>query len=175
MKKIKKMYLFLIGKLIKNINYISPSKYMKLYNKYLLRLGIDISPEGATHIEPSAYLDGTDYSKLHIGKRVVISRNVTLLTHDLSLQRIFYELQYEKDHLCGYLNDIEIGDNSFIGANAMLLPGTKIGKNSIVGAGAVVKGSFKDNSIIVGCPAKVIADSLEWGKRKHNEKRYRYF
>lgn len=175
MKKIKKIFYFLLGNLIKTINYFSPSRYMKLYNKYLLKLGIDISPEGATHIEPSAYLDGTDYSKIHIGKRVVISRNVTLLTHDLSLQRIFYKLQYEGKHLCGYLEDIEIGDNSFIGANAVLLPGTKIGKNSIVGAGAVVKGNYKDNVIIIGCPAKVIADSLEWGKRKFDEKEYKYF
>ena len=49
-----------------------------------------------------------------------------------------------------------IGENTWIGANSILLPGVQIGKNCIVGAGSVVTKSFDNNSIIAGNPAKVI-------------------
>ena len=52
--------------------------------------------------------------------------------------------------------EIEIGNNVWIGLNAIILKGTKIGDNSVVGAGAIVKGNFPPNSIIVGNPAKVV-------------------
>ena len=49
-----------------------------------------------------------------------------------------------------------LGKDSFIGAGAILLPGTTIGCNCIIGAGAVVKGLVPDYSIVAGNPAKVI-------------------
>lgn len=52
-----------------------------------------------------------------------------------------------------------IDENSFIGAGAIVLPGSRIGKNCIIGAGAVVKGNIEDNSIIVGNPAKKIGNT----------------
>lgn len=51
---------------------------------------------------------------------------------------------------------IEIGDDCFIGMNSIILKGTKLGNNVIVGAGSVVHGSFPDNCIIAGNPAKIV-------------------
>lgn len=48
---------------------------------------------------------------------------------------------------------IEIGNNVWIGVNAIVLKGSKIGDNSIVSAGTVVKGEYPANSIIMGNPA----------------------
>ena len=56
----------------------------------------------------------------------------------------------------GYV--LGIGEDSFIGAGCIILPGCKIGKFCIVGAGAVVKGNFEDYSVIVGSPARKIKD-----------------
>lgn len=53
------------------------------------------------------------------------------------------------------------GEYSFIGAGAIILPGSKIGKYCIVGSGAVVKGAIEDYSIIVGNPAKKIGDTRD--------------
>ena len=49
-----------------------------------------------------------------------------------------------------------IGNNVFLGVNAIVLMGAHIGNNSIVGAGSVVTGKFGDNSVIAGNPAKII-------------------
>jgi acetyltransferase-like isoleucine patch superfamily enzyme len=51
---------------------------------------------------------------------------------------------------------IEIGDNSWIGANAVITAGSKIGKHCVIGAGAVVTGIVPDYSIAVGNPARIV-------------------
>lgn len=51
---------------------------------------------------------------------------------------------------------VKIGDNVWIGDNVTILPGVSLGNNVIVGANAVVTKSFSDNSVIAGCPAKII-------------------
>lgn len=52
--------------------------------------------------------------------------------------------------------EIIIGDNVWIGLNAVILKGSNIGDNCVVGAGSIVKGIFEKNSLIMGNPAKVI-------------------
>ncbi|MBK0382331.1 sugar O-acetyltransferase [Pedobacter sp. SD-b] len=51
---------------------------------------------------------------------------------------------------------VTIGDDCWIGGNAIILPGVKIGDNCIIGAGSVVTKDIPDNSMAVGNPAKVI-------------------
>lgn len=51
---------------------------------------------------------------------------------------------------------VRIGDNVWIGDNVCVMPGVTLGNNVIVGANAVVTHSFPENSVIAGCPAKVI-------------------
>lgn len=67
-----------------------------------------------------------------------------------------------------HLRDIHIGKNSFIGANAMILYGSRIGENVIIGAGAVVKGNIPDNSIVAGNPGKIVGNTIDWA-HKHLE------
>lgn len=49
-----------------------------------------------------------------------------------------------------------IGDNVFIGMNAIILMGSHIGNNVIIGAGAVVSGVVEDDSVYAGNPARKI-------------------
>lgn len=51
---------------------------------------------------------------------------------------------------------IEIGDDSWIGSGAIILPNVRIGKMSIVGAGAIVTKNVEDYAIYVGNPARKI-------------------
>jgi len=66
---------------------------------------------------------------------------------------------------------VHIGDHSWIGANAIIMPNVQIGKYCIVGAQSFVNSSFADYSIIGGVPAKLIRtlSSVEIEKLKSND------
>jgi acetyltransferase-like isoleucine patch superfamily enzyme len=52
---------------------------------------------------------------------------------------------------------IILGDNVWLGANAIVLPNVSLGNNVIVASGSVVTKSFQENNIILGgIPAKII-------------------
>ena len=52
--------------------------------------------------------------------------------------------------------NVEIGDNTFVGANSVIKQGVKIGTNVIIGAGSVILKDIADNRKIVGNPGKEI-------------------
>ncbi len=51
---------------------------------------------------------------------------------------------------------VTIGDGSWLGHGAIVLPGSNIGKHVVIGAGAVVTGDIPDFSVAVGNPAQVV-------------------
>ena len=51
---------------------------------------------------------------------------------------------------------VTIGDGSWLGYGAVVLPGATIGKHVVVGANSVVSGVIPDYCVAVGSPAKVI-------------------
>lgn len=56
----------------------------------------------------------------------------------------------------GVTSPVNIGNDVWIGANVVILPGVTIGNNVVIGAGAVVTKDIPDNSLAVGVPARVI-------------------
>lgn len=140
--------------------------YMKIYNKYLRACGMDIQGN-IKFIHSSVYLDTSYASRIHISDNCVISVNSIVLAHDFSFECGMTSLglgnlQNEKK----IIQDVYIGNNVFIGAGCVILPGTRIGDNCIVGAGTVCSGSIPDNSIVVGEKWKIIAKTSEWAKEK---------
>jgi maltose O-acetyltransferase len=53
---------------------------------------------------------------------------------------------------------IVVGDGCWIGARAMILPGTTVGAGCIVAAGAVVRGDCEPNGLYAGIPARRVRD-----------------
>jgi acetyltransferase-like isoleucine patch superfamily enzyme len=51
---------------------------------------------------------------------------------------------------------VVIGEGSWIGHGAIVLPGTRIGRHVVVGAGSVVRGVVPDHAVVAGVPAKVV-------------------
>lgn len=80
-------------------------------------------------------------------------------------------------------NPIVIGNNVFIYANSVVLPGVQIGDNVVIGAGSVVNKDIPSNSVAVGNPCKVIKSKaayvnsirMEDFNRKIPEKYWSYF
>ncbi len=89
-----------------------------------------------------------------IGNNSNIGGNVKILDNDF--HPIDPQARIEDDKAKIGTAPITIGENCFIGCNALILKGTHIGDNCVVGAGAVVRGRFEDNCVIAGNPAKVI-------------------
>ena len=138
---------------------------MKMYNSYLKKIGVVL--EGTPrYIHPSVKFDGKGYDKTFLGNDVVISRETLLLNHDYSIACGFRSIGENIEHETFWLKEIRIGNNTFVGANVSILPGTVIGKNCIIGTGAVIKGNIPDNSIVVGNPAKIVGQTQEWARRK---------
>lgn len=56
-----------------------------------------------------------------------------------------------------------IGDNTLVGMGAIILNGARIGKNCVIGAGALVTQNMliPDNSLVIGCPGKVVRQVTE--------------
>lgn len=52
--------------------------------------------------------------------------------------------------------EIVIGDDVWLGAYAVVLPGARIGHGAVIGAGSVVTGEIPDFAIAVGSPARVV-------------------
>lgn len=174
MKKIKKILSVVRRYLIKKLIYINDSLYMKNYIRYLKSIGVQIKGT-PKYLDPTVHFDGTDYTKIIIGDNVTISKEVLLLTHDYSITSALVSIGNRIDRGQGELyivENISIGDHSFIGAKSILLPGTKVGNNVIIGSGSVVKGDIPDYSIMIGNPCKRIGDTRDYAKKMLNEKKY---
>ena len=51
---------------------------------------------------------------------------------------------------------VEIGDDVWIGAGAVIVPGVCIGNHAVVGAGSVVTRNVETATVVVGSPARPI-------------------
>jgi maltose O-acetyltransferase len=102
-----------------------------------------------TFISSSAYLDPGHPWLISIGDGSGLSPGTIVMVHDASMQ-----------HHMGFtrIARVMIGKRVFVGAGAIILPGTRIGDDSIVAAGAVVRGDVPPRSLVVGNPAKVVSD-----------------
>lgn len=94
---------------------------------------------------PGCYIQGI--SGIHFGSNIEMGAGVKIISSNHE------EGDYSKSKI---VKPIVIGDNVWIGSNAVILPEVKIGDNVIIGAGAVVTKDISANSIAVGNPCKVI-------------------
>ena len=118
-----------------------------LQRQYLIRVWkMDIG-EGAI-ISRSAKLDKTNPRGIHIGKYTVVAFGSAILTHDWVNNRD---------------RDIHIGDNCFIGAHSIILPGVTIGDNCVVSAASVVARDLPAGSLVAGNPARVVESNVKTG------------
>lgn len=105
-----------------------------------------------SHVYANFNLTLVDDGNIFIGDWVMFGPNVTVATagHPVSPELRRHGYQYNVD--------IHIGDNVWIGAGAILLPGVRIGNNSVIGAGSVVTRDIPENVVAVGNPCRVLRE-----------------
>ena len=98
-------------------------------------------------------LDPSPCGLIPIGDNVTMAPRVHILCHDASTKCF---LGYTK------IGRVTIGDNVFIGAESVVLPGVTIGNNVIIGANSTVTHDVPDNTVVAGSPARVICTLEEY-------------
>lgn len=93
-----------------------------------------------------------DDTHIYVGNEVMFGPNVTLATagHPILPRLRKTGLQYNLP--------IHIGNNCWLGAGVVVLPGVTIGDNSVIGAGSIVTKDIPANVVAVGNPCKVLRE-----------------
>lgn len=93
------------------------------------------------------FVDDTD---IYIGDYVMMAPYVVIATaaHPILPKLREYAMQFNRP--------VHIGNNVWIGAGAVVLPGVTIGENSVIGAGSVVTRDIPANVVAVGNPCRVL-------------------
>jgi acetyltransferase-like isoleucine patch superfamily enzyme len=89
--------------------------------------------------------------RIEIGNYCAIASGCRFVDHNHSTA-----LGVHSGDPCETSTPISIGEDVWIGANAVILEGVKIGTGAVVAAGAVVTASVPANAIVGGVPAKLI-------------------
>lgn len=97
-------------------------------------------------------------SHMRIGNHVKIGANVRIFDHDFHAPEAAARRDSARDREGVESSPITVGDDVFIGANAIILKGVTLGDRCVVGAGAVVPhGVYPPDSVLVGNPARLLA------------------
>lgn len=118
------------------------------------------------HVYANFNLTVVDDGDVYIGDYVMFGPNVTVATagHPINPTLRKRGLQYSLP--------VHIGDNVWIGANSVIMPGVTIGENTVIGAGSIVTKDIPANVIAVGNPCRVMREIGErdreyyWRDRK---------
>lgn len=103
-----------------------------------------------------------DDCDIFVGNNVLFGPNVTVSagTHPIHPELRSKQAQYNVS--------IRIGNNVWVGASSVILPGVHIGDNSVIGAGSVVTKDIPANVVAVGNPCRVLREINE------NDMKYYY-
>jgi acetyltransferase-like isoleucine patch superfamily enzyme len=129
-----------------------------------VRIGMTVTPwtyaaDAVITIGNDSFVNGTSFAcarEVRIGCRAILGRSSIMDTD-------FHSVRIDRHDRSAPIRvaPVILEDNVWIGAQAGILPGTRIGANSIVGFGAVCAGVFPSNVVIAGNPAKVIKRLIE--------------
>jgi len=105
--------------------------------------------------------------RIVLGERVLMARNVYISDHGHEYRDIETPIA---DQGITEPRPVCIGDGTWLGQNACVLPGLTIGRHCIVGANAVVTRNVPDFCVVAGAPATAIrrydAAACAWVKVK---------
>lgn len=134
--------------LLKEILYRLRGEYT---TEKLIRMGMKVGKEFKRL--NGVILDPSHCWLIEIGDNVTMAPRVHILCHDASTKQF---LNYTK------IGRVTIGDNVFIGAESVVLPGVTIGNDVVIGANSTVTHDIPDGMVVAGSPAKPICTIAEY-------------
>lgn len=167
--------LILLLNFLQRIRGVNASKKVVFYlGAKLLRFPSNITIGADAIIKSGAHLCACNYSaKISIGLRTTIGFNTyiyssesIIIGDDCMIAPFVYIVDSNHSTARKSLlntqpnttHPIEIGNDVWIGAHSIILPGVKLGTGSIIAAGSIVTKDTEPYSIYAGCPAKKIGD-----------------
>jgi len=159
MKSKKKKYRSNIRFLMKGIlGYIAymtifPSRLSAYLHKWR---GAKIKNPSKVYIAPNVLLDSLYPELITIGDGCYLTRGVKVISHFNPTEKISQIVGFETK-----TKEVVIKEGTFVGVNAIIMPGVVVGECAIVSAGAVVTKNVPDYAIVGGNPARVIGDIRE--------------
>ncbi len=90
---------------------------------------------------------------LRIGNDLMMAADVIIITENHEFSRIDIPMWHQGE---SQSKRVTLGDDIWIGARTIILPGVSIGDHSIIGAGSVVTKNVPASSIYAGNPARII-------------------
>jgi serine acetyltransferase len=109
-------------------------------------------------LERGLNLDRVDPKGVIIKAHCLIASGVTILCHE-------HVYRDPNNDALPLLKPVTIGERTFVGVGATILPGVTVGEDCIIGAGSVVTKDLPRGSLAVGVPARIIRAGL----RMNNE------
>lgn len=113
----------------------------------ILGAGLRVGP--ATFINRECFFESI--GEIEIGSRCQIGMQVIMITsnHDLSAGGAAARSDYRP---------VRIGDDVWIGARAMILPGVTVADGAVIAAGSVVNRDLRERAVYAGVPARKVRD-----------------
>ncbi|MCE4935522.1 acyltransferase [Aliivibrio fischeri] len=146
---IKKIYLRIVYIFLKKQLSSSSGKFI-LFGKITIESPSNVILGKGVTLNDGVYISG--HGEVVIEPYVSLSAGCKIITASLIPEKINKKSK-ENIHTS---SPVYIGENSQIGAGAIILPGVTIGSNSIIGAGSVVTKNVPSGMIYAGNPAKFI-------------------
>jgi acetyltransferase-like isoleucine patch superfamily enzyme len=96
------------------------------------------------------------HSRVIIGNRVTITGHCAIVDTTHPHQDV-NDLRRIGDRILDDNSYVEIGEDSFLGFGAVILPNVRIGRHCVIGANSTVTKDVPDYSVAVGMPAVVVS------------------
>jgi acetyltransferase-like isoleucine patch superfamily enzyme len=130
----------------------------------LRRAGMRIAPDCRLIGRRTSF--GSEPYLIEIGRHVTISAECLFVTHD-GATWVFRDAPGNVGQASPVrvFGTIRVGDNCFIGARSIIMPGVTIGTNSVVGAGSVVTKDVPPGMVYAGNPAHFICTVADYEER----------
>ena len=126
-------------------------------------VGLDVTIHADVNFGSGIHVEIGDYSSLNyrcsvsndtkIGSHVMMGSEVLVISGSHNFDSIDAPMREQGAPL---RRPVIIGDDVWIGARSIILPGVRVGSHSIIGAGSIVTKDVPDWAIVAGNPARLI-------------------